>query len=419
MKDWAKNGKQVLVVGGGISGLTAAWELARLGIGVFLIEKEAFIGGHAANLTCKATDRCLKCNNCLVEERLKAVSEEKPFPIKVRTEIVRIERTDERYHVSLKSAPAWIDPEKCTDCGLCFEKCPEALRGAIVRAPSHHIRPFYAIDPSKCRCLGDHEPPLCRQWCPEKALDFDGKEESWSLEVDGIVLAVGYTVFDPGEKKAYGYGTFKNMITAMDLEKMLRLDGDLVRVSDGKSPQKVAFVQCVGSRDASLHHEFCSRVCCGYALRMGLRIVHDHPETEITVFYMDIQNFGRDFERLYDEARSKMRLLRGLPGDFYASRNERISVSYYDEKTGRTTSEDFDLVVLSVGLMPPRGASFFAEHLHLEWNEDGFLASSEKMKSKGLVIAGAAEGPMDVAECVTHAKRAALEMRAFLGCSGT
>jgi heterodisulfide reductase subunit A2 len=402
----------VLVVGGGIAGLTCAWELSLAGAGVLLVEKGPFIGGHAANLACKATDRCLKCNDCLVEERLKAVSLDRSFDIRVGTDVVDVERTGKRFSVCLMSEPRLIDENACIDCGLCAKECPEA--GAIVRAPSPHIHPFYAIDRSTCRHFNGRECGACLSACPEKAVSLEGETKSWSVEVDGLVVATGFQPFDPREKRSYNFDHFSNMVSAMDLEKMLRSEGRVARVSDGSAPANLAFIQCVGSRDMRLNHEFCSRVCCGYALRMGLKVVHDAPGTEVTVFYMDVQNFGKDYDRYYGEAQSAMRLIRGLPGDFYAADGDRVSLSYFDEGVGKTVSEAFDLVVLSVGIMPGDSNSFFRDKLGLHLNEDGFLTLHGFNGDSGIVIAGTSEGPMDVSEAISHAKGAALDMAGYL-----
>ncbi len=404
------------VVGGGIAGLTAGEELAKRGVKVVLIEQSPFVGGHAANLTCKATDRCLKCNNCLVEERLCEVFLKKPYDIRVLSEIVDIRNVGNRLVLSGRSQPPAIDGARCTQCGLCFEKCRTVSTGAVLRAPSHHIDPYYVIDRSRCvDACKDQEKSPCASVCPEGAITLTGLETSWRLDVDGVILATGYMPFNPEVQSRYGFRKLKNMITGMDLERMLGRAEGIGRVSDGRLPEKVAFVQCVGSRDARLNHEYCSRVCCGYALRMGLKIVHTHPEIEVTVFYMDIQNFGKDYDRLFDEASRKLKLIRGLPGDFYGVDDERVRLSYYDEAAGQTISRPFDLVVLSVGIAPAGTNVFFAERLGLGQNEDGFLMQAQGTNRKNVVIVGTAEGPMDVSECVTHAKRAALELLTRLG----
>jgi heterodisulfide reductase subunit A len=409
-------GRSVAVVGGGVAGLTAAEALAKRDVKVVLIEQGPFVGGHAAHLTCKATDRCLKCNNCLVEERLRETFQGKTFEVRAWSEILDIERVDDRFVLAGRSRSPGVDGTRCTRCGLCVERCPALSSGALLRAPSHHIEPFLVIDRS--RCIDSCKDPacgVCASVCPEGAIDLSVLDTSWQLEVDGVVLATGYTPFNPEEQSRYTYRKLRNMITAMDLEQMLGSAQGIGRISDGRMPGNVAFVQCVGSRDARLGHEYCSRVCCGYALRMGLRIVHAHPEIKVTVFYMDIQNFGKDYDRLFGEASKNLELIRGLPGDFYGVEDERVRLSYFDEVGGQTVAQPFDLVVLSVGITPPSSNFFFEAKLGVGRSEDGFLMRSQAMENKNVVIVGTAEGPMDVSECITHAKRAALDLLAQLG----
>ena len=402
--------KQILIVGGGIAGLTAARELAGMGLSALVAEKAPFFGGHAGRLACKATDRCLKCNDCLVEEQLKEISEKGQVDIRLATEVEDVKKNGQGYRVTLKSRPAWIDPEKCTNCGLCLEKCPE--KGAIISAPTHHNHPFYAIEPLKCTYFQGNQERICQSTCPEGAIDMDARETAFEVNAGGIILAVGYEPFDPENSKRFQFQQRQNMVSSMELEDMLRARGSVFRPSDGEVPGKIAFIQCVGSRDPHLGHDYCSRVCCGYALRMAMRIAHEQPETEITFFYMDIQNFGKDFERTYEEAKEKVRLTRGLPGDFYGLDNDRIQVNYYDEEVQKSVSGEFDLVILSVGMTPNRSHGFFSDALGISLDEDGFLA--EPKESAGIIVAGSAKGPMDVSESVSHAKKAALEMGRYL-----
>ena len=159
--------KQVLVIGAGVAGLTAAQELTQMGLHVLLIERRPFIGGHAANFTCKATDICAKCNYCLVQDILTEASRDNGLELRLRTEVELIERKGKKFQVSFRSGPKFIDPEKCTDCGLCYEKC---LEGAIISAPSPHLHPFYAMDPVKCADLQEQEKQSCQSVCPEGAI---------------------------------------------------------------------------------------------------------------------------------------------------------------------------------------------------------------------------------------------------------
>lgn len=406
---------KVLVVGGGIAGMSAAWELSNLQVDVLLIDQGPFLGGHAAQFACKATDRCLKCNNCLVEQRLQDVTNAVRIDISVQTRLTAVARQNGRFQVSLRQAPRYIDPDRCTNCGLCYEKCPGVAEGAIVRGPSSKCHPFYALNPSQCLCDSLGKARQCQQVCPEGAIDLERRGSERTVAVDGIVLATGYVPFDPREKAHFNFDACPNMITGFDLERRLRGQGGVFRPTDGQPARNVAFVQCVGSRDLSLHHNFCSRVCCGYALRLGLRLTHAEPETRISVFYMDIQNFGKDFDRYWREARGKIRLIRSMPGDFFPAADDQVAVRYFDLDQRTVISENFDLVVLSVGIMPRPENQSLCHMLGLAVNEHGFGVNGAAVESPGVVVAGTVAGPMDIAESITHAACAVARLARDLG----
>ena len=406
--------ESVVVVGGGITGLTAALELRHLGKRVLVIERGPFVGGHAAVLPCKATDRCLKCNDCLVEEVLRELKEDSPLRFETYAKVVDIRKNGGPYIVTIETGPCSVDWERCTDCGACLKACVDSGHKAIERAPSINIHPFYGVRTEMCTCLREGRAPSCIEACPEGAIKILDKTDSFDVEAKGIILASGFRPYEPERPNRYGYGHLPNVITTQQADKMLREEGKVVRPSDRNIPKKVAFVQCVGSRDRRLGREYCSRVCCGYSLRMALHMVHIWPDMDITVFYMDVQNFGKDFERYYKEAMRKLRMIRGLPGDFYGTQNGEVLVSYFSEQQGRTISESFELVLLTVGLSPDQEARALGERLGLQVNEDGFFIAEEHAAKEGVIVAGTARGPMDVAECICDAKRAALEMKRYL-----
>lgn len=403
---------KVLVIGGGIAGLTAAWELAHLGLEVLLVEKGPFLGGHAAYFACKATDRCLKCNNCLVEQRLKEVRGHPGIRPFLQTRLTGISRTDEGFQVTLAQTPLVIDPERCTDCGRCYEVCPGREQGAIQPGPSIQNHPFYVIRPEHCSC--EPESRLCQKICPEGAIELARPGQELTAAVAGVVVATGYTPFDPREKPLFNFANNPNMITGLELERRLREEGLLRRPLDGQPAASVAFVQCAGSRDKRLGHNFCSRVCCGYALRLGLRLGHLQPEVNITVFYMDIQNFGKDFVRVFREANGRLRLVRAMPGDYLTQEDGRISLRFFDPESQTARQEAFDVVVLSVGIMPNLDNQELFRMLGVELNEFGFALNRPERHPK-VVVAGTAEGPMDIAEAITHGARAAAQLARQLG----
>ena len=409
--------KKVLVIGGGIAGLTAAWELARLNLDVELVERSSFLGGHAIQFCCKAADECQKCGACSVEKRLLEVSQEPRIKVCLRSELEGMNRNG-RFSYSLFRRSLHIDPNRCTNCGLCFEKCPAP--GAILRGYSKNNVPLYAINEDKCLYFRDKSCRLCQDLCPEKAIDLDEEARHVSEEADAIVVASGFQAFDPVARPRYGYGINKNLITALDLERMLREQGDVLRPSDQKVPKKIAFVQCVGSRDHKLNHGFCSQVCCGYAMRMAEAIRHRRPEIKVTIFYMDIQNCGKDFSEFYERCKDSMRFVRFMPGDIFQGERDELILCRGDEKDGHIVREAFDLVVLSVGIMPGLSNTALADMLRLNLDEHGFFSFADALDSTstsqpGIFLAGTAQGPKDIADSMAQAGRAAQRVAQYLG----
>jgi len=413
----SKESKQVLIIGGGIAGLSAAWELARLKVDVLILEKTSFLGGHAIQFCCKATDECEKCGACAVENKLKEVLQEPRIKVYLKSELKEVTRNT-RFRVTINQRPILIDTKRCTNCGICMDKCPE---GAVKRGFSGQNVPLYDIDEEQCIYFKDKGCTLCRDECPEGAINLDQVESSeTSQEVDAIIVASGFTPFDPIEKTRFGYGINKNLITGLELECMLRERGGVFRPSDQQVPKKIAFIQCVGSRDPQLKHVFCSQVCCPYALRMGKVIRHRYPESQVCIFYMDIQTFGNDFVRFYQECESDLRMIRCMPGHIFQGDNDRLILRYVDEEDGSPVKEEFDLVVLSIGIMPNQTNIGLAKLLGLQLDENGFFAFSNELKrtstnQEGIFLAGTAQAPMSILDSMAHAGHAAGEVARYLG----
>ncbi|MBI5606706.1 MAG: CoB--CoM heterodisulfide reductase iron-sulfur subunit A family protein [Deltaproteobacteria bacterium] len=406
--------KKVLIIGGGIAGLSCAGHLSKLGLSVIIAEKKHFIGGQALNFFCKATDTCQKCNYCLVEERLSEIVLDPRIKILTRARLEQAEPlSGGSYAVSIRQRPEYIDPSRCNNCGICYQSCPAVEEGAIIKGlTSSATHPIYDIDDQACLYFKDSQARLCQDTCPEKAIDLDRQPLDHHLQVDAVVLATGYTPFDPLAKPALGYGRIPNIITAMELEKMIRIEGEVLRPSDQKRPGRLAFIQCIGSRDRGLNHLFCSRVCCGYALRMGGAIKHRWPEIGSYVFYMDIQNFGKEFIPLYEKAKETLTLIRGIPGSINPAPGERISLRFQENGEGPPRQELFDLLVLSIGLMPAEENKTWAEQFQLPIDADGFLTRENPL---GIFTAGTITGPMDIAQSISHGGQAALQVARYLG----
>ena len=405
----AHSRKNVMVIGGGVAGLATALSLSDLGIQVDLVEKADFFGGHAIRFACKATDECVKCGACMVEEKLGQAVEDPSIRLLSGCRIEGIERNG-RFKADLTRKPAYIDAEQCTACGICYRDCPE---GAVLRGYSASARPFYAIDADRCLQFKDQSCKKCSEVCPEQAISLAAEPGKLTCEADAVVVATGFDAFRP-VSKPYGYGRFKNVVTSLEMEDILRENGAPIRPGDGKPVRKMAFVQCVGSRDASLGHLWCSRICCGTSVRMARMLKHRHPELEITFFYIDIQTFGRDFDSVYQQVREEMRLVRAIPADIYENEGGGLKVVHQDVASGESFKEDFDLVVLSVGLTPAEGTQQVAGLLQLrtaDW-ENPF---GEAVVPEGVFLAGTVAGPMGIADSVADAGRAALDVCGYLG----
>jgi heterodisulfide reductase subunit A2 len=405
--------KKVLVIGGGVAGLTAAAEMADLDFDVEIIEQSDFPGGHAIQYTCKATDQCVKCGACMVEEKLDRVVQDPKIKLMAGTRIQDVSNS-EGFSVTLQKKPAFIDPERCSNCGLCLEKCPE--KGAVTQGFSKNHTPFYAISGEKCLYLQDHACGVCREACPEGAIDLDAADTTAATHADAVILATGFTPFSP-VGKPYGYGRFKNVMTNLEMERRLRRDGRALKPSNSAPAEHIAFIQCVGSRDAKLNHLWCSKVCCGSALRMAGLVKARQPETRVTFFYMDVQTFGRDFDQFYGKIQEDVRFIRAIPGDIYPAAEDQLRVTFLDPASSASVQAEFDLVVLSVGMTPCAGLAQTAAMLQLPLAETGFAkqgGTGGLTPGKGIFTAGAVTGPMSIAESIASAGKAAFDVAKYL-----
>lgn len=405
--------KNVIIIGGGIAGLTTAWELAESGVNVNLIEKSGFLGGHAIGYTCKATSECLQCGACSVEQMLKNVMEKDNITVHLSTQIENIE-TNDTYSVKMKKDAAFIDADKCNNCGVCFDKLKE--NEVIMQGYSKNNAPLYAVNREKI----DENKIALKDVCPEGAIYLNETPAYTDLNADALIVATGFDPFDPEIKGTYGYSKFPNVISGLDLERIKRQKGFPARPSDNQPAKKIAFIQCVGSRDERLGNLWCSQVCCPYALRTAESLKHKDPDLDITVFYMDIQNTGKNFPTFYETCKNDIRFIRSIPVDIFPAENNNLRMRLFDEAEGLPEMAIFDLVVLSIGIMPNSDNKKLATQMDIALDEDGFFKNADDLNqtstaSDGIFIAGTAQGPKSIADSMAHAGQAANGVLKYLG----
>lgn len=399
--------RRALVLGGGVAGATAAVALAQAGVTVTLAEKDDFLGGHAARLGCKALESCQLCNGCLVGPSLAALRAEPGIEVLRRCRLTGLEREGQGFRAGLSQRPALIDPARCDGCGLCQENCPAAGEGAMRRPWLAGELPPLAIDPQVCLYFKDGRSALCRDVCPEEAIDFTRPEQALERAVEAVVLATGFQPYPAMAKPRLGLGLVPNVITALELETMLRERGGPAWADAGRDPKRVAFIQCVGSRER-LGHNYCSRVCCAYAMRLGRALAHHHG-AEVTIFHMDLQGLGGLDQPDLAELGRQLNLMRAMPYDVMAGENGRVVLEYQARSGEAPRRERFDLVVLSVGLAPNPDNAWLGRLSQAGVGADGFL-----LPGPGVFVAGAAGRPLDVAETMAAADRTAWETIRYL-----
>ena len=415
---------KAVVIGGGIAGITAALDIANHGVHVALIEREPTIGGHMAMLD--KTFPTNDCSMCILSPKMVEV-ERNPFvTLYTCSEVTGVEGEAGDFSVHVIRHPRYVRAADCTGCGDCIEVCPvevynrfEAgigVRKAIYKAHPQVVPNVVIRDKEHCIDCG-----LCYDICGKLAVlrDDEDKEEEFVIKAGTIVLATGYDVFDARKKTPYKYLSIPDVITSLELERIINASGPtggkIKRISDGQIPKEIVFIQCVGSRDLQLGCSSCSAVCCMYAIKNAMLIKEKNPDTRVTILYMDIRAYGKGYEEYYDRAVALgVRFIRGMPGDVYAQ-NGTIIVQVENTETKEVLKINAELVVLSVGIRPTGNASALAERLGITCDESGFFESADvkcgpvKSLKPGIFIAGTCKEPMDIPDSVMEGGAAAMQ----------
>ncbi|HDP96738.1 MAG TPA: CoB--CoM heterodisulfide reductase iron-sulfur subunit A family protein [Euryarchaeota archaeon] len=419
-----------LVIGAGIAGIQAALDVAQKGFKTYLVEKEPSIGGHMAQLD--KTFPTGDCAICILAPKMVEASRQKNLEILAYSEVVDIDGYVGNFNVKVRMKPRYVDEEKCVGCGVCTEKCPVkvpnefdvgfGMRKAIYVPFPQAVPLKYTIDAENCRQLQGKKCGACAKACINDAIDYEQQPRDLDLKVGTIIIATGFDTYIPMKKGVYSYWESENVITAMELERLINAagptGGHLIRPSDKTEPKRIAFIQCVGSRNHKLGIQHCSRVCCMYAMKNAQIIKEHDPETDIAIYYNDIRAFGKGFEELYHRIRMDygVEFIRGRPARLTTDpETGNITIRAEETLLAKITERDFDLVVLSVGLLPSQGTMPIQKMLSLPTSPDGFLQELHpKLRPietaiDGVFICGCAQGPKDIPDSVAQAKATASE----------
>ncbi|MHA1145919.1 MAG: hydrogenase iron-sulfur subunit [Candidatus Helarchaeota archaeon] len=422
----------VLILGGGVAGVKAALKLADLGIKVYLVERNPSIGGHMAMFD--KVFPTLDCAICILSPLMVETSIHEKIELLTLSELLEVKGMIGNFTVKILRKPRFVN-ENCNSGCIedCSSHCPIDVpnefnqfgtRKAIYLQFPQSIPLQAVIDENAC--IGCRN---CEIFCEHDAINYEDKEKIIELKVGAIIVASGYETFDPSkyvEYDEFGYGRYSNVITGLEMERLLSpsgpTKGELLRPSDGKRIEKVAFVQCVGSRDKRIEREYCSRVCCMYAIKQSRQIKEHNPDAEVNVCFIDIRAFGKGYEEFYVKAQMdhNINFIRGRVSEILEDPvTKNLTLRTEDSMLGKIMELDADLVVLSVGLGPDSGLADLIKKLHLPVSPDGFLMEAHpKLRPAeslipGIFLAGCVQGPKDIQDSVAHASLAAIEAAAI------
>jgi heterodisulfide reductase subunit A len=329
------------------------------------------------------------------------------------------------FTVTVRRNPRYVDEALCTGCGTCIEKCPWkkipsefdlglGLRPAIYYPFPQAVPRVPVIDTVNCAYFKNGKCKACEKFCPREAIDFEQKERHLEIEVGAIILATGFHDFDPHQAPQYGYGTLENVVTGMEMERLINSGGPTtgkVLLKSGEPPKKVAVLHCVGSR--SEQHEYCSRVCCMYSLKLAT-LIRDYVGAEVVEFYRDMRAFGKGYEAFYEQAEHHgVNFLRYDRDIRVEAHDGRLAVRIADVYTGEPVETVVDMVVLSTGLEPQPDQHALAATFGVSRSPDGFFLEKHpklapvETTTDGVYLAGTCQGPKDIPDSVAQGAAAA------------
>lgn len=461
---------ETLIIGGGIAGMYAALDIANAGYKVHLVERTPTIGGHM--LQFDKTFPTLDCAACILTPRMVDVGKHPNIDLLSYSEVEEVGGSIGNFKVKVRRKPRYVHEKEwefgtgCTGCGLCATACRFAKRWAnefdlglgkkssIYLPMPQAVPAVYTVDPENCQMVtrgkcgkatlestregirkiakGEATPeelkdqiPPCVAVCGPNCIDFDMKEELVELNVGTIIVATGTDIIDPKVQPEYKYGVYPNVLHGLELERLLAPNGPTQGklIVNGKEPKDIVYIQCAGSRNKQTGYEYCSRVCCMYAIKHAHLIKERKHDANISILYQDIRAFGKGYEEFYDRIKGEgVNFRRGLASEVYQKPgSDRLVVRAEDTMLGEPYELEADLVVLAIGLRPADGAEKMVRLLKLSQSADKFfLEAHPKLRPvdtavDGVFIAGCCQGPKDIPDSVSQAKAASSASLIYLG----
>jgi heterodisulfide reductase subunit A len=415
-----------LVIGGGISGLQTALDLADQDFKVAVVDRDPSIGGKMIRLS--KVFPTLDCASCITTPKMAAAAYHPQVSLFTMCEVESITSDNGRHVARITQKPRFVDEEACIGCRQCEYACPVLIpdpeqggfsaKKAISVPFSNAIPQVAWLDTDSCLLCGK-----CAQVCPTQAVDYFQGPETFELAAEAVILATGFELLEDFPSRAYGGSADQpNLITSLQMERLLAPHGPYMRVlrpSDGMAPDSVAFIQCAGSRDSNLGVPYCSRVCCMYAIKQAMLLSGSLPLADITVYYMDIRAFGKNYEQFFQNAKAMgIEFVKAKPVVVGQGENGAVRLRYEDQEGGSGgITREHDLVVMSLAVVPAWNPAGTCD---VSVAEDGFIeAASPKLapsltSGPGIFMAGMAAGPKDIVDSIVEAGSAAMEAAAYL-----